>query len=345
MVVQLTLGSSAQVPSSQLEVAWQGVRPGDSLDVVWTDTRGLSRWSGGVSLDWIRRDGFQAAESWQVDLDRVPASIELLTLGASSATPGSVGLALVPLDGSPADALRHPGVRLAADQRAELIQLRRVGTGWNATAVNLVGRQGYIIPAMAPTGQSRISVDKHQSDAVPAHLDAAVSRIRSVCIDESYPRVSVVVDLSASMSAWIRSGALADTLTAIMAVACASSRRSVIIRWVPDGTVVEVPIDAVTTELLTVAVARTGLQTGLPAAFRAAVVTAAQGGGLVFQVTDNPFTATDVANLVSVVVGSDSLATAVAGRSAPGAVSGEVVDIAALAHDLAVAAVSVYRMD
>jgi len=359
MVLQLALGGSAATPSSQIGINWQGVRPGDELTAEWADELGLQNWSGGTPLGWIRRDAYGTGERWQLDLERVPATMSTISLVMSSPTARAVGIAVAPLSGSADDAVLHPGLQVAGDEVTVVLELRRSTAGWQVVAKNTVrpseppGHTGPHPPGQTgphptgptgphPTGPAG-QTGPHPPDpdggrptvavVIPDHLRAAVDRVRSSGAARHHARVSVVLDLSASMRPWLVNGVLADTLTAIQAVTCASSRPSMSVRLVPDGAATEIDIADSTDDMLKGFLARTGLRTGAARALHSQAAAAAGRGGLVFVITDDPFAAARM--------GSDAIAVFLGSAAVPTerlVVVGESVDVGMLARELAVAA-------
>jgi hypothetical protein len=150
-------------------------------------------------------------------------------------------------------------------------------------------------------------------------------------------RVSAVVDLSASMYPWITSGAVADILTAVQAVAGAAQRPSVSTRFFPDGADVDLPLDAEPAAALRNQLRAVGLRTG----DRGHLVHALPGPGstdtVTLMVTDDPSLADEpgAAGATTVVLGGDT-------RSGPGAAEPSAVflppgpvDVDRLARELA----------
>ena len=337
MVLQLTLGGSAAVPS-QIGIHWQGVQAGDRLTTEWDGALGPERWSVGSPSMWIRRDTYGVGERWQLDLSRVPVGVPLICLVIAAPSERSLGMAVVPLSGSADDAVLHPGVHIGADENTVVLELRRVGPGWQAVARNTVRQTDDVPDQHRSNGalqQPGINSASSMSIAVPDHLQVGVDRIRASGAARGHGRVSAVLDLSASMRPWLLSGVLADTVTAIMAVACASSRPFVAIRVVPDGGIKEVGIENAAGDVLGGFLERMGLRTGGPSALRTEIAAAAVKGGPVFVVTDDPFVAGRVGDTAIVVLlGSEDV------RSGDHlvAVPGDSVDIGLLARDLATAA-------
>ena len=338
MVLQLTLGGSAAVPSLQIGIHWQGVQAGDRLTAEWDDALGSEIWSGGSPSRWIRRDAYGVGERWQLDLARVPSGVSLICLVIRAPSARVVGMAVVPLSGSADDAVLHPSVHIGADETTVVLELRRAEPGWQAAARNTV-RQTDDRPdqhhSNGPLQQPGINNAPSMSIAVPDHLQVGVDRIRASGAARSHGRVSAVLDLSASMRPWLLNGVLADTVTAIMAVACASSRPSVAVRIVPDGGIREVGIEDAAGDVLKGLLERMGLRTGGPNALTSETAAAAVKGGPVFVVTDDPFAAGRVGDTaIAILLGSEDVGSG----DHLVAVAGDSVDIGLLARDLATAA-------
>jgi len=334
MVLQLAVGGSTAVPWTQIGITWQGVGPGDEMSARWSEESGRGEWSGRTALPWIRRDSYRRDEHWQVDLQRVPAGISLISLVLRSSVARSVGVAIVPLNGSPDDAILHPGMRIVADQPTVLMTIRRTGgAGWTASvAAGLVDPENPF-PEPEPDrdpGHAQVAVP------VPPALESPVRSVRSTGQARKHVRISAIVDISASMRPWLVNGALADTVTAIQAVACASARPAVATVLVPAGHPSDLPVEKPSAEFLSEAVTRYGLRTGNALAVRAQTDDALRRGGVVFVVTDDPLTRpAEDERAITVVL---STGTARADRLLT---VGETVDVDGLAADLAIAAASV----
>lgn len=332
MVLQLAVGGSAALPWTQIGITWQGVGPGDEMSARWSEESGRGEWSGRTPMPWIRRDTFRRDEHWQVDLQRVPSTLRLISLVLRASAVRSVGVALVPLSGSPEDAILHPGIRIAADEPTVLMTLRRSGDGWTAAvAGSAMSAAGFAEPASGEEtpddGGWQVAI------GVPEALKSPVDRVRSTGQTRQRSRVSAVVDVSASMRPWLVNGALAATVTAIQAVACASSRPSLTLALVPDGGVADLPIEAPAGDFLIDRVSRHGMRTGNPRALSTTTHDVLRRGGIVFVVTDDPLTEEAGDERVITVVLSSGAA-----RSERLVPVGESVDIDLLAGDLAIAA-------
>lgn len=143
MAVQLVLSRPAPTPAAQLRVIWQGHREGDLPQAMWTDPSGaVSDWPGSQGVRWIQRDSLRQGEEWKLNLPGVPNGIDRIVLRMTAAAAKSVGLVVLPLTGSPDDAVQHPGAELAANETRELLELTRSGTGWLVTALNRVALAG-----------------------------------------------------------------------------------------------------------------------------------------------------------------------------------------------------------
>jgi hypothetical protein len=183
-------------------------------------------------------------------------------------------------------------------------------------------------------------IDDGPRVSIPDRLTPAVDAARSTG-KVRRARVSAVVDLSASMYPWITSGAVADILTAVQAVAGAAQRPSVSARFFPDGADVDLQLDAEPAAALRSHLRAVGLRTG----DRGHLVNALPGPGstdtVTLMVTDDPSLANepDAAGATTVVLGGDT-------RSGPGAAASSTsasavflppgpVDVDRLARELA----------
>ena len=124
----------------------------------------------------------------------------------------------------------HPGVDLIADRTTGLLEFHRIGAQWHLIALN---KPEIVDGKSNATGSTAVPVeDPHgvvtgRTIPIPPHLQPAVDRIRASSGEVRRQQVSAVVDISASMRPWLSNGLVSDVLTAVQAVAGASSRPSV----------------------------------------------------------------------------------------------------------------------
>jgi hypothetical protein len=145
------------------------------------------------------------------------------------------------------------------------------------------------------------------------------------------------------MRQWLSNGLVSDVLTAVQAVAGASSRPSVSTAFAPATGGVELNLEDSPAAVLGAEIRRAGLQTGSRAILDTAVDAAARRGGVAFLVTDEePVTGARAGadgrpTVLTVVLGNarrqraDTSGAVVAVGPGP-------IDIALFARDLALAA-------
>ena len=190
-----------------------------------------------------------------------------------------------------------------------------------------------VAPAPSPWADH---IDDGPRVTIPDRLAPAVDAARSTG-KVRRARVSLVVDLSASMYPWITSGAVADVLTAVQAVAGAAQRPNVSTRFLPDGAGVELPLDADPAAALRNHLRAVGLRTG----DRARLVNALQRAGstdtVTLMVTDDPSLANepDAAGATTVVLGGDGRTGRGAAESSAVFLPPGPVDVDRLARELA----------
>ena len=174
---------------------------------------------------------------------------------------------------------------------------------------------------------------------IPDRLASAVDAARSTGAVRR-ARVATVVDLSASMYPWIASGILADVLTAMQAVAGAAQRASMSTRFLPDGTDLEIALDAEPGTELQEHLRAVGLRTGDRDRLVQALTGPATGSGggsetVTLVVSDDPSLAAQAGpGTTAVIVGADPGDRMVGGDHAV-AVGGGPVDVPRLARELA----------
>lgn len=289
MALQLTLARTIPVPADQLRIIWQGFRGGDSAEAAWTDRSGSQAWRGDQNLPWMQRDTYVAGEEWKINLPAAPAGCDSIFLRLTSSVGRPVGLAVLPLNGDQEAGVVHPGVDLIADRSTALLEFRRIGPQWHLIALNkpeIVDGQAMAagsttLPADDPNG-----VITGRSIPIPAHLQPAVDRIRASSGEVRRQQVSAVVDISASMRPWLSNGLVSDVLTAVQAVAGASSRPSVSTAFSPAAGSVDLKLEDSPAAALSAQIRRAGLQTGSRSQLDDAVQTAARRGGIAFLLTD-----------------------------------------------------------
>ena len=313
MTLHLTLFKAMPVPSAQLRIVWQGIRIGDAAAASWTEAAGEQVWRAERNLPWLQRDRFASGEEWKINLAGVPVGVDTITFQVASSTPRTVGLAILPLAGDPDDGMVHPGTELADDGYCALLELRSVGGQWNVVAINSVRREAitettgpFISGARhgdAETAQLVPPFETVRQIPIPEHLQPAVDKIRAAGAAIRRTHIDAVVDISASMRPWLSSGMVADTLSAVLAVAGASSRPSLSLRFTPGGGPIDLPLDASPGEALSREIGQRGLQTGSHLQLQAAVERAAGRGGVVFVISDNPAVAPTGASVLTVVLG------------------------------------------
>ncbi|MEP6559465.1 MAG: hypothetical protein ABJD68_00110 [Nakamurella sp.] len=140
--------------------------------------------------------------------------------------------------------------------------------------------------APAASGSQR-SADNGPQVRIPARLEQAVDAARATGNTRRRTSVGAVIDLSASMRPWITSGQLADVLTAVQAIAGASSRPSVTTRYLPADDEVDLELATEPAQALSSQLAANGLRTGSRSALLGAVARAGRRGGLTVLVTDD----------------------------------------------------------
>jgi hypothetical protein len=174
---------------------------------------------------------------------------------------------------------------------------------------------------------------------IPDRLAGAVDAARSTGAVRR-ARVATVVDLSASMYPWIASGILADVLTAMQAVAGAAQRASMSTRFLPDGTDLEIALDAEPGMELQEHLRAVGLRTGDRDRLVQALTGPATGSGggsdtVTIVVSDDPSLAAQAGpGTTAVIVGADPGDRMVGGDHAV-AVGGGPVDVPRLAREVA----------
>jgi hypothetical protein len=347
VTLHLTLFKAMPVPSAQLRIVWQGMRIGDTAAASWTEPACGKVWRAERNLPWLQRDPFASGEEWKINLAGVPAGVDTITFHVASSTPRTVGMAILPLAGDPDDGMVHPGTELIDDRYCALLQLRSVGGQWTVVATNTV-RQEAMPESAGPTASGARHGDVETAQLappfetvrqipIPEHLQPAVDKIRAAGAAVRRTHIDAVVDISASMRPWLAAGMVADTLSAVLAVTGASSRPSLSLWFTPGGGPIDLPLDASPGEALGREIGHRGLQTGSHLRLQAAIEQAADRGGVVFVISDNPVVPPTGASVVSVVLG-DPPPGPHGGSPFPGsvvAVGTGPVDVGVLARDLA----------
>jgi hypothetical protein len=318
MAVQLVLNRPVAAPAAQLRISWQGVDSTDQLMAHWSDARGGSRWEGVGSIGWLLQDPFRAGE-WKLNLTGIPTEVDRLVLQVRAVATRSVSVVVTPLGGAHGETLVHPGAQLdPPGSPTDLLEFARAGREWRVTGVVAIVGEPIQNDSSGRGSADRFSTGTHQRlqrletgeqpvIAIPPRLESLVAAARTGRRTDETERVSVLVDVSASMRVWIEGGQLANVLTAVQAVAGAQGQSTVPTWFHPVGQSFEIALTVEPSEPLQAVVNRAGSQTGdrrmlLDAARRGA----ADGSGVQVVVTDDESLATaGVPGSVVVVVGPE----------------------------------------